>query len=63
VPHKETDLPLSGKELEVVRRIAQRDGITVDEAATRLAAEGLASRVRRRTGKAPAKVYAMRRGK
>ncbi len=63
MPQQETELPLSGRELEVVRRIAQRDGVTLDEAATRLMAEGLASRVRRRTGKAPAKVYAMRRGK
>lgn len=48
---------LTGKELELVERIAQRDGITVDEAATNLAKAALARRVRKRTGKGPARVF------
>lgn len=51
---------LSAKELELVKCIANRDGVTIEEAATRLAAEGLARRVRRKTGKGPAKVYGMK---
>jgi hypothetical protein len=52
---------LSEKELELVRRIAQRDGITEDQAATNLGKAALARRTRKRTGKAPAKVYGIRK--
>lgn len=52
---------LTKAEREIVQRIADRDGVTLDEAATRLAKEGLARRVKKRTGKAPAKVYDLRR--
>lgn len=48
---------LTDAEMELVRRIARRDGITEDEAATNLIQSALARRVRKRTGKAPAKVY------
>ena len=51
----------SAKELELVRRVAQRDGISEDQAATNLAKAALARRVRKRTGKGPAKVYSIRR--
>lgn len=46
-------------EREMLQKIADRDGVTVDEAATRLAKQGLARKVKRRTGKAPARVYEM----
>lgn len=49
------------KEMELVRRVARRDGISEDEAATNLAKAALARRTRKRTGKAPAKVYAIRK--
>lgn len=52
---------LTQEEIELVRTIARRDGITEDEAATRLFSAALARRVRRRTGKAPARVYSMRK--
>lgn len=62
MPPKEPDnTALSRKELEMVECIAKRDGISVDEAATNLGKAALARRVRKRTGKAPAKVYEMRR--
>lgn len=48
-------------EKEIVQRIAERDGITLDEAATKLGQRALARIVKRRTGKAPAKVYPIRR--
>lgn len=48
---------LTRAEREIVQRIADRDGVTLDEAATRLAKEGLARRVKKRTGKTPAKFY------
>lgn len=54
-------VPLTEKELDLVKRIAKRDGITEDQAATNLAKAGLARRVKKRTGKAPARVYAYRR--
>lgn len=53
-------LDLSDKEIEMVRQIAAREGITEDEAATRLVQKEIARRVKRRTGKNPAKVYAMK---
>lgn len=57
----EVPVPLSDKEMDQVKRIAERDGVSIDEAASRLFSEGMARRVKKRTGKAPAKVYAMRK--
>lgn len=54
---------LTAKERDVLKRIADRDGVTEDEAATRLVKTALARRVRKRTGKGPAKVYGIRRGR
>lgn len=54
-------VPVTAKELELIRRVANRDGITEDQAATNLAKAGLARRVKKRTGKAPAKVYGFRK--
>lgn len=51
----------AAKELELIERVAKRDGISVDQAATNLGKAGLARRVRKRTGKGPAKVYGIRR--
>lgn len=59
---QEPDLTtLTAKERELVKRIAERDGVTEDEAATRLVKQALARRVKKRTGKAPAKVHEIRR--
>jgi hypothetical protein len=52
---------LTKTELEIVERIAKRDGCSIDEAATRLTKAALARRVKKRTGKAPARVYEIRR--
>ena len=57
----EVSVPLSDEEMARVKKIAKRDGVTEDEAATRLFSEGLARRVKKRTGRAPAKVYTMRK--
>lgn len=57
------DLALSDKEMEQVRLVAKQKGISNDEAATLLFSAGLARRVKKRTGKSPAKVYSWpRRG-
>ena len=56
-------LDLSDAEWEVVKEIAEREGISVDEAATLLVQKEIARRVQRRTGKSPAKVYPMRKTK
>ena len=58
---RDESLQLSGHEMEQVRRIAKRDGITEEEAATSLVQAALARRVRKRTGKGPAKVYGLKR--
>lgn len=52
---------LTAKEQEMVRRIADRDGVSEDEAATRLVKTALARRVKKRTGKNPARVYSLKR--
>ena len=57
----EEPVPLSDREMELVKRVAKRDGVTEDEAASRLFSEGMARRVKKRTGRAPAKVYSMRK--
>ena len=51
---------LSRQERALVKRVADRDGITEDEAATNLFRAALQRRVRKKTGKGPAKVYSMR---
>lgn len=48
-------------EREMVKHLAERDGISLDEAAERLFKTALARRVRKRTGKGPAKVYGLKR--
>ena len=50
---------LTAKERDMVKRIADRDGVSEEEAATRLVKNALERRVRRKTGKGPARVYAM----
>jgi predicted kinase len=54
---------LSEKERQAVEQVAAQRGITFDEAIEQMAREGLASRVRRKTGRSPAKVYDMTRRK
>lgn len=51
---------LTKAERDVLRRIAERDGITEDEAASNLVKTALARRVKKRTGKNPARVYSIR---
>ena len=50
---------LSDRERQAVEQVAQQRGITFEEAVEQMAKEGLASRVRRKTGRAPAKVYSL----
>jgi hypothetical protein len=54
---------LSEREREAIQQVADQRGITFDEAIEQMAKEGLASRVRRKTGKAPARVYELPRRK
>lgn len=54
-------VPLTAAEIALVRRMAESEGITEDEAATRLVSAALARRVKKRTGKTPARVYSIRR--
>jgi hypothetical protein len=52
---------LSERERQAVERVAQQRGITFEEAVEQMAKEGLAARVRRKTGRGPARVYELRR--
>lgn len=58
---RDESIPLTGPELEAVKRIAKRENISVEEAATRLVQSSLERRVRKRTGRAPARIYGLRR--
>jgi predicted kinase len=62
VPEKEPDqAALTRQERDLVKRLAERDGISEDEAASRSVSRCLARWVKKRTGKSPAKVYAIRK--
>jgi hypothetical protein len=54
---------LSERERQAVQAVADQRGITFEDAVEQMAKEGLASRVRRKTGRAPAKVYQIPRNK
>lgn len=56
-----TSAVLSDQEMELIRMVAQRDGITEEEAATNLTKAALARRTRKRTGRGPARVYQLKR--
>ncbi len=51
---------LNKAERAVVTKIAERDGISEDEAATQLVKAALERRVRKKTGKGPARVFDVR---
>ena len=62
MPHSgDANTALTVAERALVKRIADRDGISEDEAATNLVKACLARRVKKKTGKAPAKVYTMKK--
>lgn len=60
MPNKLPDTAMTNEERDLIRRVAKCYGISEEEAQTCLAKAGLARRVRKRTGKAPAKVYTIR---
>lgn len=51
---------MNEQERELVEQVARQRGISFEEAIEQMAKEGLASRVRKKTGKAPAKVFEFR---
>lgn len=52
---------LSKKEAELAEEIARRFGLSVEEATTLIVKACIARRMKRRTGKSPAKVYKLKR--
>jgi hypothetical protein len=54
---------LSERERQAVEQVAQQRGTTFEEAVEQMAKEGLAARVRRKTGRAPARVYELPRNR
>lgn len=57
------ELRLSDREVELVRLYAEERGLSVDDAASELFRDSMAQKFRRNLGKAPAKVYELRRSK
>jgi hypothetical protein len=52
---------LTDKEAELAEEIARRFGLTVGEATTLVVKACIARRMKKRTGKSPAKVYSIRK--
>jgi hypothetical protein len=59
VADRESHIPLSAKERELVRTVARRDGISEDEAASNLVKAALARRAKKRGG--AARIYSIKR--
>ncbi len=59
--NRDESLVLSKDEADLAKQIAKRKGITEEEAATLIVKASIARRVRKRTGKSPAKVCCIRR--
>jgi hypothetical protein len=55
------NLVLSKEEAKLAKQLAEREGISEEDAATKLLQAAIARRVRKRTGKGPARVYPLRR--
>lgn len=53
-------IALTDRQRDVLEAAAKAMGITLEEAATRLAAEAISQRFRRRAGKTPATIYPLR---
>lgn len=51
----------SDRERQAIEQVAHQRGITFEEAVEQMAKEAIAARVRRKTGRAPAKVYSFPR--
>lgn len=62
-PNSPEEVPLTGAEMELVRRIAELNGITEDEAASQLISACMARRIKSKTGKTRAKVYEFKKAK
>lgn len=56
---KSQQVQLTDKEMALVREIAERDGITEDEAASQLVQREIAQRMNKRTSRSAAKVIAI----
>lgn len=57
---KQESVALSARERELTQRVADLYGLTLEQAASALVQAALARRVRKRTGKAPARVYSVK---
>lgn len=57
----EEKIPVSEAERQLVKKIADRDGVSEDEAASKLFSRALARKVKKKTGRPPAKLYSIRR--
>jgi hypothetical protein len=60
--NKVPDTAMTAEEMDLVARVARLYGITTEQAHTNLAKAGLARRVRKRTGRGPARISEIKRG-
>jgi ABC-type uncharacterized transport system substrate-binding protein len=62
VTRKNEEIPvvLSDEELEMLKDYAAMHGLELNEAASKLANEGMAKRIKKNLGKTPAKVYGIK---
>lgn len=59
--NRDSDLSLSKDEAQLAKEIAKQKGITEEEAASLVIKGAIARRVKKRTGKSPARVYSIKR--
>ena len=58
---EDVPIPLTDRERELVKAYAAMYGLSEDEAASKLTNEAIARRIKRRTGKTPAKTYSIKK--
>ena len=61
MPNKGTPILLSDRERQLLRTVAEAEGITEEEAAAKLVSQAIARRMKRNTGKIPAKIYPIKK--
>lgn len=61
MPSKDAQVSFSDREIELIRRVAQERGVSVEEVANELIHEAIAQKFKRGLGRQPAQVYTMRK--
>jgi hypothetical protein len=61
MPSKDADVSFSDREIELIRRVAEERGVSVEEVANELIHEAIAQKFKRGLNRQPAQVYSLRK--